>query len=69
MNENQILSDQIRAELLRKMHDALKGDRAVLALHLADIESAAHVLYALDPARSSFLTGSYATLKAEQTTS
>lgn len=57
MNENQILSDQIRAELLHKLRDALRGERDLLAIRLSDIEAAAHVLNALDPARSG--VGSY----------
>lgn len=62
MNDSEILSDQIRAELLHKLRDALRGERDLLAIRLSDIEGAAHVLNALDPARSG--VGAY--LRAEK---
>lgn len=62
------LALQARVKLLQELLDALRGEREHLEFVIPYIESAAHILNSLDPARAGFLTGSYATLKAEQTT-
>ena len=60
------LAEQVRAKLLEELLDALKVGEDLREHRLVNLEAAAHVLNALDPARAG--VGSYACgiLKAEK---